>query len=139
MPSPAGETEPAEDATADAAPGETAPDDAAPAAGVPGQNESGSEGPARGRSCRCTTTSDGRFQLRYNVLASVGALVEAALKEAKDALFLVASGDSEPAAPGQWDRASAPEIGSGPRHRGDGPARPTPTPSKSWRSDRSRP
>ena len=32
--------------------------------------------------------SDGRFQLRYSAPATIGALVEQAVKEAKDALFL---------------------------------------------------
>jgi hypothetical protein len=36
--------------------------------------------------------AEGRFQLRYSAPATVGALVEQALKEAKDALFLAASG-----------------------------------------------
>lgn len=36
--------------------------------------------------------TDGRFQLRYSAPAPVGALVEQALKEAKDALFTDASG-----------------------------------------------
>jgi hypothetical protein len=39
---------------------------------------------------------DGRFQLRYSAPATIGALVEQALKEAKDALFTAQSG----AAPG---------------------------------------
>ncbi len=46
--------------------------------------------------------TDGRFQLRYSAPATIGALVEQAVKEAKDALFLrrrAASTDSEPATP----------------------------------------
>ncbi len=45
--------------------------------------------------------SDGRFQLRYSAPATIGALVEQAVKEAKDALFLRrrdASAESESAA-----------------------------------------
>ena len=38
---------------------------------------------------------DGRFQLRYSAPAPIGALVEQALKEAKDSLFLAASGSGE--------------------------------------------
>jgi hypothetical protein len=38
---------------------------------------------------------DGRFQLRYSAPATVGALVEQALKEAKDALFTAQSGRDE--------------------------------------------
>ncbi len=45
-------------------------------------------GPARVPSCRCTTTGDGRFHLRYSAPATIGALVEQAVKEAKDALFV---------------------------------------------------
>ena len=44
---------------------------------------------------------DGRFQLRYSAPAPVGALVEQALKEAKDALFMAASGPTESGALGQ--------------------------------------
>ena len=43
---------------------------------------------------------DGRFQLRYSAPAPIGALVEQALKEAKDALFLDASGPREGEATG---------------------------------------
>ncbi|NYG08616.1 hypothetical protein BJ986_003103 [Phycicoccus badiiscoriae] len=37
---------------------------------------------------------DGRFQLRYSAPAPIGALVEQALKEAKDALFIAQSGET---------------------------------------------
>jgi hypothetical protein len=62
-----------------------------PAPGLPGQEES------QRRACARPDLSmhhdvDGRFQLRYSAPATVGALVEQALKEAKDALFLAASG-----------------------------------------------
>ncbi|WP_172829360.1 HNH endonuclease signature motif containing protein [Pedococcus dokdonensis] len=39
---------------------------------------------------------DGRFQLRYSAPATIGALVEQAVKEAKDALFLEQRGDEVP-------------------------------------------
>ncbi|NYG08308.1 hypothetical protein BJ986_002795 [Phycicoccus badiiscoriae] len=41
---------------------------------------------------------DGRFQLRYSAPATIGALVEQAVKEAKDALFLRQRGDDRRAA-----------------------------------------
>jgi hypothetical protein len=63
------------------------------AAGLPGQEES------ERRACARPELSmhydvDGRFQLRYSAPAPTGALVEQALKEAKDSLFLAASGAS---------------------------------------------
>ena len=62
-----------------------------PGLGSPGQTE------AERRACARPELAmhydvDGRFQLRYSAPATVGALVEQALKEAKDALFLAASG-----------------------------------------------
>ena len=53
--------------------------------------------PAERRACARPELSmhydrDGRFQLRYSAPATVGALVEQALKEAKDALFTAQSG-----------------------------------------------
>ena len=52
---------------------------------------------------------DGRFQLRYSAPATIGALVEQALKEAKDALFLHQRGCEGPdtAAPAEADLRSA--------------------------------
>lgn len=54
--------------------------------------------------------ADGRFQLRYSAPATVGALVEQAVREAKDALFLRsrgARGDLDDAAGGQASAAQA--------------------------------
>lgn len=50
---------------------------------------------------------DGRFQLRYSAPATVGALVEQAVREAKDALFLQTRGTPEPG-------AAAPTTTAGP-------------------------
>ena len=65
---------------------------------------------------------DGRFQLRYSAPATVGALVEQALKEAKDALFLTRRD-----ADGDWTgaRGRAHRGPSPPRHAEDDPGRPT--------------
>ncbi|WP_457254314.1 DUF222 domain-containing protein [Pedococcus sp. P5_B7] len=87
-------------------PGE-APALGAPAAGLPGQEDS------ERRACARPDLSmhydhDGRFQLRYSAPAPVGALVEQALKEAKDALFLAASG-----VPAAGDQGPAGSGGAG--------------------------
>ena len=55
---------------------------------------------------------DGRFQLRYSAPAPIGALVEQALKEAKDALFLAASTASDAGADGQNGFVSVIEAAS---------------------------
>ena len=52
---------------------------------------------------------DGRFQLRYGAPATIGALVEQALKEAKDALFTAHSGGDE-ASGAAMDREVAPGV-----------------------------
>ena len=92
---PAETADPSADATADTAATDTAPTDPAPAPGLPGQDES------ERRACARPDLSmhydvDGRFQLRYSAPAPVGALVEQALKEAKDALFLAAADTTAP-------------------------------------------
>ena len=50
---------------------------------------------------------DGRFQLRYSAPATVGALVEQALKEARDALFLGRTDGAEASRPGEAQRGEA--------------------------------
>jgi hypothetical protein len=57
---------------------------------------------------------DGRFQLRYSAPATVGALVEQALKEAKDALFVAQSG-------GVSTSEAPVDRGEGPAVTGDRP------------------
>ncbi|GAA2166260.1 DUF222 domain-containing protein [Pedococcus bigeumensis] len=95
----------AERAAADTAPTDPSPTDTAPAAGLPGQDESERRACAR-PDLAMHYDVDGRFQLRFSAPAPVGALVEQAIKEAKDALFLAAS--------------NAPEDGPAPQ-REDGP------------------
>ncbi|GAB3450196.1 hypothetical protein GCM10027517_37350 [Phycicoccus ginsengisoli] len=57
---------------------------------------------------------DGRFQLRYSAPATVGALVEQAVREAKDALFLAARAGADH---GQDERARASAVaGPWPSH-----------------------
>ena len=91
-PPPAADSEQPED--------DTAPTHPRPTRQLPCCRAGGSERRACARpTCRCTTT-DGRFQLRYSAPAPIGALVEQALKEAKDALFLDASGPREGEATG---------------------------------------
>ncbi|WP_161988629.1 DUF222 domain-containing protein [Pedococcus bigeumensis] len=90
---------PGDDGTADS----PAPDLAA--AALPGQQES------ERRACARPDLSmhydhDGPFQLRYSAPAPIGALVEQALREAKDALFLAASS-------GEGDSAGSPRVTHG--------------------------
>lgn len=86
-PAPVAEAQPSGD--------ETPP--AVPPADLPGQADSERRACAR-PDLSMHYDADGRFQLRYSAPAPVGALVEQALKEAKDALFLAASGSREGAA-----------------------------------------
>ena len=51
----------------------------------------------RPASLRMGTGADGRFRLRYDAPAHIGALVEAAIREAKDRLFRDRHGDAEDA------------------------------------------
>lgn len=65
---------------------------------------SGPQGESERRACAKPELSmhydrDGRFQLRYSAPATIGALVEQAVKEAKDALFLQQRDGDPPAAP----------------------------------------
>lgn len=90
------------------APADAPPADTAPAPGLPGQDD------AERRACARPDLSmhddaDGRFQLRYSAPAPVGALVERALKEAKDALFLAGStpGGAEAGSAGRSQARSA--------------------------------
>ncbi len=81
------------------------------AAGLPGQAESERRACARPE-LSMHYDQDGRFQLRYSAPAPIGALVEQALKEAKDALFLAASGASHMEAAAQGGAVSASGAGS---------------------------
>ena len=87
--------------------GAEGPDGDMPAPARPGQ------GASEQRACARPDLSmhydvDGRFQLRYSAPAPVGALVEQALKEAKDAMFLAASSARE----GEDEAQSADRTGS---------------------------
>ena len=85
-------------------------DNGADAAGEPAdgtQQDDGSSAPGNSdavrRACARPELSmgydrDGRFQLRYSAPATVGALVEQAVREAKDALFLQTRGEPGPGA-----------------------------------------
>jgi hypothetical protein len=89
-----------------AGPAAGGPETTTPAGWLPEQGES------ERRACARPDLSmhydhDGRFQLRYSASAPVGALVEQALKEAKDALFLAASGS------GEGDSAGSPRVTHG--------------------------
>ena len=82
---------------------------------------------------------DGRFQLRYSAPAPIGALVEQALKEAKDSLFLASSGhghpvDAEASGLAVGTRGDAPSVST--RSAATQIGRPMPTRSRSWPSGR---
>ena len=80
-------------------------DDAQPTAGGPeatatAEQSGAQQSAAEQRACARPDLSmhydrDGRFQLRYSAPATIGALVEQALKEAKDALFTAQSGGDQ--------------------------------------------
>lgn len=97
----------------------------APALGLPERSES------ERRACARPELSmhydhDGRLQLRYSAPAPIGALVEQALKEAKDALFLAASGSGPEVTTGLADRdARASSTSAPPPAHFVGPDRPT--------------
>lgn len=77
-------------------PASPSPIDTPPAesVGAPPDSDAVEPESARPASLHMSTDADGRFRLRYEAPAHLGALVEAALREAKDRLFRDRHGDS---------------------------------------------
>lgn len=92
------EPEPDGEAGADAA-GNASPAASEQAHGADDAQGSADAAPERPAALSMGTDAEGRFRLRYDAPAHVGALVEAAIREAKDRLFRERHGDPATAGP----------------------------------------